>query len=312
MTPPDRSAGSTFPGARHGRHGTYSVVACDRDSGAVGIAIQSHWFSVGSLAIAASAGVGAIATQANPDVHHKSRGMTMLREGMDAPAVSAALLANDLAAQHRQLAVVDARGRVAGWTGGSCIAAAGHVVGEGFVCQANMMRSSAIWPAMAEAMRSAVGLTARLLGALDAAEAAGGDIRGRQSAAIVVVPAQGDEADRILDLRVEDSPDPLGELRRLVLLNDAYVLADAGDAAIAIGDHRAASEHYLAAFAIAPASDELRFWAGLGLITAGVTERGVELLRQTVAADPSWRELLGRLQPEVAPAAAEAVRLLDR
>lgn len=310
MHPPARSAGSTFPGARRGRRGTYSVVAHDGASGAVGVAIQSHWFSVGSLAIAASAGVGAIATQANPDVHHKPRAMALLRDGADASAVSAALLADDPAAQHRQLAVVDAQGRVAGWTGGSCIAAAGHIVGDGFVCQANMMRSAAIWPAMSEAMSAGGGLTARLLAALDAGEAAGGDIRGRQSAAILVVPATGDDADRIVDLRVEDSLDPLGELRRLVLLNDAYVLADAGDAAIAVGEHAEATEHYLAAYAIAPENDELRFWAGLGLITAGVPDRGVELLRRTIQTDPSWRELLGRLEPQVAPSAAEAERLL--
>lgn len=314
MTPADRSpsAGSTYPRSRRGRYGTYSIVARDARTGAIGVAVQSHWFGVGSLVPAASAGVGAIATQANPEVQHKPRALAMLRDGRGAADVVDALLERDSAAEHRQFAVVDATGAAVGYTGRSCIPAAGHIAGDGYVCQANMMRSGAVWPAMAEAYEAAVdhGLTVALLAALDAAEGAGGDIRGRQSAAMLVVPAEGTDADRIVDVRVDDHSEPLAELRRLVALNDAYLLADEGDDAMAHGDMATAAERYVLAHDSAPANPELGFWAGLGLITAGRTDQGVALLRRTVEADRSWHELLGRLSPEVVPSAPEALRLL--
>lgn len=306
-------AGSTYPRRRGPRHGTYSIVARDPRTGAFGVAVQSHWFNVGSVVPDASAGIGVIATQANPDVQHKPRALAMLRDGQRADAVLAALLEGDSAAAHRQLAVVDATGRAAGHTGSSCIPASGHVTGDGYVCQANMMRSPDVWPAMAEAYEATIdsGLTAALLAALDAAELAGGDIRGRQAAAILVVPAEGTDADRIVDVRVDDASEPLRELRRLVTLNDAYVLADEGDALMAHGDFASAAGRYVAAYEAAPGNDELRFWAGLGLLTAGMTERGIAFLRETIAADPSWHELLRRLSPDIVPAAPQALRLLQ-
>ncbi len=305
-------AGSTYPRRRSPRRGTYSIVARDPRTGAMGVAVQSHWFNVGSLVPAAIAGIGAVATQANPDVQHKPRALAMLREGRSAAEIVPALLEGDDAAAHRQFAVVDATGLAVGHTGDMCIPAAGSVTGEGYVCQANMMRTRDVWPAMAEAYEATAGrgLTAALLAALDAAELAGGDIRGRQSAAILIVPAEGTEADRIVDLRVDDAPEPLAELRRLVALNDAYVLADEGDAAMAHGDMTTAADRYIGAYESAPGSDELRFWAGIGLISAGLPERGLQLLRQTIAADTSWHELLRRLSPAVVPAAPEALRLL--
>jgi uncharacterized Ntn-hydrolase superfamily protein len=308
------TAGSTYPRRPGPRRGTYSVVARDPHTGALGVAVQSHWFNVGSLVPAASAGVGAIATQAFPDVQHKPRALALLREGRSAAEIVPALLEGDSAAAHRQVAVVDPSGVAAAHTGAGCIAAAGHVVGDGFVCQANMMRTADVWPAMAEAYQATIGrgLTAALLAALDAAELAGGDVRGRQAAAILVVPAEGTDADRILDVRVDDAPEPLTELRRLVALNDAYVLADEGDRLLAHGDMRAAADRFVAAYESAPGNDELRFWAGLGLITASMPDRGVQLLRQTIAADPVWHELLRRLSPETVPAAPEALRLLQR
>jgi uncharacterized Ntn-hydrolase superfamily protein len=306
------TAGSTYPRRRGPRRGTYSIVARDPRTGALGVAVQSHWFNVGSLVPAASAGVGAVATQANPDVQHKPRALAMLREGRSAAEVVPALLEGDTAAAHRQLAVVDAAGHAVGYTGGACIPAAGHVTGEGYVCQANMMRTADVWPAMAEAYEATIGrgLTTALLAALDAAELAGGDIRGRQAAAILVVPAEGTDADRIVDARVDDAPEPLKELRRLVALNDAYVLADEGDALMAHGDMDSAADRYMAAYESAPGNDELRFWAGIGLITASMPDRGIQLLRETIAADASWHELLRRLSPEVVPVAPEALRLL--
>jgi uncharacterized Ntn-hydrolase superfamily protein len=307
-------AGFTYPRGRRGRRGTYSVVARDAATGAIGIAVQSHWFSVGSLVPAASAGVGAVATQAFFELQHKPRALALLRDGHSASEVSAALVQGDAAAVHRQFAVVDREGRAVGHTGSSCIPEAGHITGDGYVCQANMMRTPDVWPAMAEAYEANAsrGLTAALLATLDAAELAGGDIRGRQSAAILVVPAEGTDADRIVDVRVDDSPEPLRELRRLVALNDAYVLADEGDAFMAHGDMATAADRYISAYESAPDNVELKFWAALGLITAQLPDRGLLLLRQVIDTDDSWYELLKRLTPELVPSQPEALRLLQR
>lgn len=291
---------------------TYSIVAHDSATGALGIAVQSHWFNVGALVPAALAGVGAVATQANPDVQHKPRALAMLRAGTPPERVVAALLEGDPAAAHRQLAVVDAAGRAAAHTGDACIAAAGSITGDGFVVQANMMRGPAVWPAMAEtfeATRSS-GLQTALLATLDAAEAAGGDLRGRQSAAILVVPSSGTEADVLVDLRVDDSPDPLAELRRLARVNDAYLQADAGDAAMAHGDFTGAAERYVAAYRAAPGNTELRFWAGLGLVAAGDEPQGLALVEEAIDADASWLVLLGRLDAAVVPSAPAVLALL--
>jgi uncharacterized Ntn-hydrolase superfamily protein len=263
------------------------------------------------VVVAASAGVGAIATQASPNLSYKSRGLAMLRDGMTAAEASAALRLDDPAADHRQFAIVDTNGTAVAFTGDACMGEAGHYSGDGYTCQANMMRNDTVWGAMASAFESAVGpLSARLLTALDAAQAEGGDLRGQQSAAILVVPATGTDADTIVDLRVEDHPAPLTELRRLVTLGGAYRYADDGDALVASGDFSAAATRYLSAHEIAPDNDELRFWAGLGLISAGMPERGLELLRASIASDASWHELLTRLDPADVPSSVQALVLL--
>ena len=306
------SAGSTYPRRRRPRQGTYSIVAFDPGTGATGVAVQSHWFSVGALVTWAETGVGAVATQANVEVAHGPNGLARLRGGASAGAALEALIAADPQAATRQVAIVDAAGTVAAHTGAECMAFAGHVAGEHHCCQANMMASDRVWPAMSEAFAAAPGgLTSRLLDALDAGEAAGGDVRGRQSAAILVAPAQGEPWETIVDLRVEDHPEPLAELRRLVGLHDAYVLAGEGDELSGRGDHAAAAERYVSAYERAPECVELEFWAGLALLGAGERERGLSHLRATIARDRGWRELLDRLEPSTSPVAAEARRLLD-
>ncbi|MDP9026164.1 MAG: DUF1028 domain-containing protein, partial [Actinomycetota bacterium] len=181
----------------------------------------------------------------------------------------------------------------------------------GYSCQANMMRNDTVWATMARAFESSTGpLSSRMLSALDAAQSVGGDLRGQQSAAILIVPAEGSVDDKVLDIRVEDSPTPLVELRRLMTLGEAYSLADEGDDLLARGDFGAASSRYVEANRIAPDNDELRFWAGLGLLSAGAQERGLELIRASIAHDDSWRELLIRLDPADVPSAPEALRLL--
>ncbi|CAN5250392.1 hypothetical protein BH09ACT1_BH09ACT1_22180 [soil metagenome] len=290
---------------------TYSIVARDSSTGELGVAVQSHWFSVGSVVVAASAGVGAIATQASPNLSFKHRGLGLLRDGMTAAEASALLREGDPAIEHRQFAIVDLQGEAVAFTGTACMGEAGQYAGEGYACQANMMRNDTVWSTMAAAFEGASGpLSSRLLTALDAAEGAGGDLRGKQSAAILIVPADGSPSDTVVDLRVEDHREPLVELRRLVTLGDAYQLADEGDEFVARGDFDTAAGRYVAANEIAPDNDELRFWAGLGLMGAGQTDRGLVLLRESIASDDSWHELLRRLDPADVPSSGEALRLL--
>jgi uncharacterized Ntn-hydrolase superfamily protein len=202
------------------------------------------------------------------------------------------------------VAVVDAAGRVAAHTGEQCMPCAGHVTGDGVSCQANIMTSADVWPAMLDAYERASGdLAARLLGALHAAEAAGGDLRGRQSAALLVVPAAGEAWETVVSLRVEDHPDPLAELERLLVLHRAYALAGAGDECAAAGAFDAAADLYMRASELSPDSDELRFWAGLGLAQRGDIDGGLVHVREAIAVHDGWAQLLARLEAEQFPAA---------
>ena len=290
--------------ADRARQGTYSIVGRDPESGEIGVAVQSHWFSVGPIVPWARAGVGAVATQANAEVAYGPRALALLTGGADAADALATLLGEDPQRESRQVAVVDAAGRVAAHTGSECMAQAGDCQGEAVSCQANIMASATVWPAMLAAYRDAPGpLTGRLLAALDAAEAEGGDLRGRQSAAILVVPASGTEWDTVISLRVEDHPDPLGELRRLVRLHDAYTEAGHGDERLGAGDHAEAARRYLRACELAPESDELRFWAAIGAATMGDMDAAVAHARAAIAVHGDWLELLHRLTPESVPAA---------
>jgi len=274
--------------------------------------VQSHWFSVGPIVPWARAGIGAVATQANAEVSYGPRALTLLAAGTAAPDALAQLVAEDPGAAGRQVALVDARGRVAAHTGSSAIPFAGHVVGDEVSCQANIMASDRVWPAMLDAYLWASGnLCTRLLAALDAAEGEGGDIRGRQSAAILVVPASGEPWETVVSLRVEDHPEPLAELRRLVGLHDAYELAGQADGLVNEGRHEEAARLYRQASELAPENHELRFWAGLGAAQAGDIDAAVAHVRAAIAMQPGWRELLPRIPPEVAPSAAAVLARLQ-
>lgn len=291
---------------------TYSIVARDPDTGELGVAVQSHWFSVGSIVTWARPGVGAVATQANADPGYGPRLLDLLSRGVHAEQALATLVANDPGGHSRQVAVVDGAGHVAAYTGSSAMAYAGHVTGAGVSCQANIMASERVWPAMLEAFSVAGGsLTSRLLSALDAAEREGGDLRGRQSAAILVVAPDAEAWETVVSLRVEDHPEPLAELRRLVALHDAYVLAGRADELAGAGRHDDAGRLYVEASERAPGNHELMFWAGLGTAQAGDLDAGVAQVQAAIELQPSWRELLGRLPPDVAPAAATVLARLD-
>jgi uncharacterized Ntn-hydrolase superfamily protein len=276
--------------------------------------VQSHWFAVGSVVTWGRAGVGAVATQAIAEIAHGPRIIDLLDGGLDAKSALAQSLSADPAAATRQVGVVDRRGQVAVHTGSSCIPLAGHLTGDGVSCQANMMASEQVWPAMLDAFTTAEGpLARRLLVALDAAEAAGGDIRGRQSAAILVVPPAGEPWRTVVSLRVDDEPEPLVELRRLLGLHEAYEVAERADSLVGEGRHGEAAVLYRRASELAPQSDELRFWAGLGMAQAGELHAGVDLVRTVIEAKPSWGELLARLGPEIAPSAEGVLtQLRDR
>jgi len=290
------------------RRGTYSIAARDPSSGELGVAVQSHWFSVGSIVTWARAGVGAVATQSIAEPAYGPALLDRLEAGDQPQEALAAELAADELSRFRQVAVVDSAGRVGVHTGAGCMAYAGHQGGNGFSAQANMMTSAEIWPAMATAFEAADGpLARRLLAALDAGEDAGGDVRGRQSATLLVVPAAGEAWRATVELRVEDHPDPLAELRRLLDLHDAYALADRADALAGEGRHDLAQRLYGRAAETAPENVELSFWAGLGIAAAGDLEGGLEKVRVALDAHHGWRQLLARLEPEIAPA-AEAVR----
>ncbi|HEU4657340.1 MAG TPA: DUF1028 domain-containing protein [Capillimicrobium sp.] len=285
------------------RRGTYSIVARDPETLELGVAVQSHWFSVGSAVPFAQAGVGAVAVQSVPDPGAGPAILAALEEGQDAQdALRGSIAFADDEGAMRQTGVVDAHGRAAAWTGPGCIPFAGDVQGPGYSAQANMMLREGVPEAMAAAYQAAEGpLAERLLAALDAGEEAGGDVRGRQSAALLVVPAEGPSHAWTVDLRVEDHADPLAELRRLLVLHRAYELAGEADEMVAQGRHDEASGLYERAAQLAPDSDELLFWAGL----ARGPEDGIELVREAIARNPRWSELLERLTPEVAPTAAD-------
>jgi len=281
---------------------TYSIVARDSSTGELGVAVQSHWFSVGSNVSWAEAGVGAVATQSFIDPAYGPLGLQLMRAGRSAPDALKALLAGDAQRDVRQVGMVDAQGRAATHTGALCIPAAGGQEGKEYVVQANLMDKPTVWPAMARAYEAAKGdLADRLLAALDAAEAEGGDIRGRQSAAIVVVKAKSSGrpwADRVFDLRVEDNEAPLVELRRLVKLQRAYNHMTAGDDCVAVADWPCAEREYGAARTLEPRHAEMAFWYAVALATAGRLEPARPLFAQAFKADPRWRELVKRL-PDV-------------
>jgi uncharacterized Ntn-hydrolase superfamily protein len=278
---------------------TYSIVARDPDTGEVGVAVQSHFFAVGSLVSWAEPGAGAVATQSVVEPAFGRRGLDLMRDGISAPEAMHRLLADDPQEAYRQVAMVDRFGRTAVHTGGRCIQAAGHRVGNQVSVQANMMRSDRVPAAMAAAYAEAGGdLANRLVAALEAAEAEGGDLRGRQSAALRVVaekPSESPLADQRFDLRVDDHDDPVPELRRLLELKRAYTRVDAADEMAAAGDVELALEQYAAAHEAQPDNPELAFWHGVALAGNGREDEARGMLGQAFQANDGWRELLTRL-----------------
>ena len=279
---------------------TYSLVARAPATGRLGVAVQSHWFSVGSIVSWAEPGVGAVATQSFAEPSYGPLGIELMRAGKTAAEAIRALVAVDPEPAGRQVAMVDAAGVADVHTGDACLPEAGHHTGDGYSAQANMMARATVPAAMGEAYEGAAGtpLERRLLAALEAAEREGGDVRGRQSAALVVVEGEWTGrpwAGRLFDLRVEDHADPVAELRRLVGLAGAYARMNRGDELASAGDLSGALEEYTAAHETAPDNLEMTFWRGVMLANAGRVDEGRAYVDRAVAAHAGWAELLRRL-----------------
>jgi uncharacterized Ntn-hydrolase superfamily protein len=307
---------------------TYSIVARDPQTGQIGVAVQSHWFGVGQIVPWAEAGVGAVATQSFVDPSYGKLGIEFMRAGKSAPDTLRALLGGDPACEVRQVGMVDANGNVATFTGARDIQAAGGIasnmtsndavkcgaaggtiaIGRDFAVQANLMANDKVWPAMSKAYNETKGdLAARMLAALDAAQAVGGDIRGKQSAALVVVnakPSGKSWQDRLFDLRIDDHADPLVELRRLVNVQRAYNHMNAGDLAVEHKDNEGALREYSAAERIASTTPgipqsrhaEMIYWHAVALVNMNRVDESLPLFARAFALEPSWRELTPRLR----------------
>ena len=278
---------------------TYSIVARDAATGQLGVAVQSHWFSVGSSVLWAEPGIGAVATQSFVDPNYGPLGLQLMRNGKTALQAMTALLAADEHADVRQLGMVDANGVVANHTGENAIIEHCEMAGEGYTVQANLMWKPTVCTAMVAAYESADGdLAERMMLALEAAEGEGGDIRGKQSAAMLVVsddrslPAWGG---RIIDLRVEDLAEPLVELRRLLIMARAYNFMNEGDEHMTNGAVEKAVTAYSAAEALVPDSHEMIFWHAATLAGAGQVDESLPIFARAFELWPQWRELIPRL-----------------
>lgn len=294
---------------------TYSIAARDPETGELGVAVQSAYFTVGPVVPWVEAGVGAIATQSLVNVAFGPAGLALLRAGFSARQALDALIAGDSDPDGRQLAIVDAAGGVAVHTGPRAIAAAGHHAGGGYTCQANLMERETVWDAMAVAFEGSAGepLALRLVAALRAAEAEGGDIRGRQSAAMVVAsgnPTGRPWDDRTIDLRVDDHPDPVEELARLLRIRLAYQAALSGERVLSTGSADDLLRARQAALRIAPEMTQLRFMAGISYAQAGDWDQALELIRGVLEEEPRFLEALRRMEAagRMPPGMAEQVQ----
>lgn len=291
---------------------TYSIVARDAKTGELGVAVQSHYFSVGPIVPWAEAGVGAVATQSLVLVDYGPNGLELMRSGLTARQALDSLLKADAHNEGRQVAMVDAKGNVAAYTGASCIPDAGDAQGDQFSCQANLMANAKVWPAMKAAYENARGdLSERLMQALEAAEKAGGDIRGRQSAAMLVVKGVASGKpwnDVVVNLRVEDHDHPLVELRRLLRLRRAYNLEDQGDNFTVEKKPAEAAKAYDQAMKLAPDVVELQFWAAVTMYSNDRKPEALALFKKVFAREARWVPLVERLsRVGLFPADAKAV-----
>jgi uncharacterized Ntn-hydrolase superfamily protein len=278
---------------------TFSIVARDEATGELGVAVQSHWFSVGSAVSWGEAGVGVVATQSFTNVSFGLRGLAMLKAGLTPQQALDSLLSDDDGRDFRQVAILDVKGRAAAYTGNKCIDYAGHLSGNNYSVQANLMLNDRVWPEMEKAFLAAKGpLAERMLTALNAGQAAGGDIRGKQSAAILIVKGVSSGKvwkDKLMDLRVEDSQEPLQELARLISVHRAYEHMNAGDEAVEKGDMKLAMEEYSTAESMCPGNEEMKYLHAVALANNGKLDEALIMFKDIFKRNENWRIVTPRL-----------------
>ncbi len=279
---------------------TFSIVARDPKTGEMAVAVQSHWFSVGTVVAWGEAGVGVVATQSFVNKSFGMRGLTLLRDGRSPQETLNILLSDDAGKEVRQVAILDTTGKVATHTGKNCIDAAGHINGDNFSVQANMMLNDRVWPAMASAWKKydQLPIAERVIEVLKAAQSAGGDIRGKQSAVIKVFAAHKTAEpwnDELIDLRVDDSKEPIKELERLLKVHRAYEHMNKGDLYTEKNDMENAMREYNAAMKQFPDNLEMKYWTAITLANNKQVSKALPMLKSIYAKDPNWRELTRRL-----------------
>jgi len=278
---------------------TYSIVAYDESSGELGVAVQSHWFSVGFLVPWAKSGVGAVATQSFVKVDYGPDGLRLMEEGLTAREALEKLISEDDGEAVRQVAMIDVKGNVATHTGSKCIYAAGHQIGKNYSVQANLMEKETVWPAMAKAFENTEGdLADRMMAALEAAEAEGGDIRGKQSAAMLIVtgtPTGVPWKDVVMDIRVDDHPEPLKELKRLIRIQRAYLHANKGDHYLETDEIEKALVEYEKASGFYPENPELPYWSAIALVGKEKLDQALPIFEDVFKREPRLRTLTPRL-----------------
>ncbi len=279
---------------------TFSIVARDPVTGEMAVAVQSHWFSVGTAVSWGEAGVGVVATQSFVNKSYGIKGIALMKEGKSATDALSELLAADEGREVRQVAMIDVNGNVSAHTGKNCIDFAGHIIGKNYSVQSNMMLNNKVCTAMAKAFEASEGkpLAERVLASLQAAQAVGGDIRGKQSAALLVVAGRSEGKpwdERLIDLRVDDHATPLLELDRLLRLYRAYQHMDKGDLATEKNDMKLAMEEYGAAMKMFPQNLEMQYWTAITLANNKKVTDAVLMLQKIYKQDPNWRELTKRL-----------------
>jgi len=293
-------AGKTQPVNKEAFAHTYSIVALDKETGEMAVGVQSHWFSVGTIVSWGKSGVGVVATQSFVNPALGKDGLRLMSQGISAPDALEQLISEDKGRDYRQVAMLDVNGQVSAYTGQSCIEFASHIIGENYSVQANMMLNDKVVPAMAKAFEenSDLALAERVLEVMKAAEAAGGDIRGRQSAALIVVgakPAKEIWQDKTVDLRVDDHNEPLTELERLLKVHRAYEHMNRGDLAIEHGEMAIALKEYEAAEKLFPGNLEMKYWKAVGLANNNLLKEALPVFKEIFTVDENWRELTRRL-----------------
>lgn len=298
-----------FIGTMHAQHTnsnkeafahTFSIVARDSITGEMAVGVQSHWFSVGNSVPWGKSGVGVVATQSFVNPAYGPNGLQLMEKGMSAKNALTKLTKEDEGRDYRQVAFLASSGKPDAYTGAKCVESADQIVGENFSVQANMMLNDNVVPAMAEAFRknNDLPIAERVVAVLKAAQHAGGDIRGRQSAALIVVgpkPVENPWEEHTIDLRVDDNANPVQELERLLKTARAYEYMNRGDLAVEAEDMQKALEEYGAAEALFPDNLEMSFWKAVALANSGNVQDAKSIFKRIFAKNENWCLMIKRL-----------------